>query len=89
MPAPAYLHSYAHLNNTRLSKLALGPTHSPIQWVKGALCLGVKRPGRETDHSPPSGTEVKECVELYLHSPDRFYGVVFKLSAGTTSTLLF
>jgi hypothetical protein len=25
--------------------------------------------GREADHSPPSSAEVKECVELYLHSP--------------------
>jgi hypothetical protein len=24
--------------------------------------------GREADHSPPSGAEVKEWVELYLHS---------------------
>jgi hypothetical protein len=32
--------------------------------------LGVKRPGREADHSPPSSAEVKECVELYLHSPN-------------------
>jgi hypothetical protein len=29
---------------------------------------GVKQPGREADHSPPSSAEVKECVELYLHS---------------------
>jgi hypothetical protein len=27
--------------------------------------LGVKRPGREADHSPQSSAEVKECVELY------------------------
>jgi hypothetical protein len=26
--------------------------------------------GREADHSPPSGAEVKELVELYLHSPN-------------------
>jgi hypothetical protein len=26
--------------------------------------------GREADHSPPSTAEVKECVELYLHSPN-------------------
>jgi hypothetical protein len=26
--------------------------------------------GRETDHSPPSCDEVKEWVELYLHSPN-------------------
>jgi hypothetical protein len=25
---------------------------------------------READHSPPSSTEVKEWVELYLHSPN-------------------
>jgi hypothetical protein len=30
---------------------------------------GVKRPGREADHSPPHIAEVKKCVELYLHSP--------------------
>jgi hypothetical protein len=29
---------------------------------------GVKWPGRGVDHQPPSGTEVKERVELYLFS---------------------
>jgi hypothetical protein len=28
---------------------------------------GVKWPGREADHSPPSSTEVKECLTQYLH----------------------
>jgi len=28
----------------------------------------VKLPGREADHLPPSSAEVKELVELYLHS---------------------
>jgi hypothetical protein len=50
------------------SRTALGPTQPPIQWVPGAHSLGVKRPGSEADHSPPSSPEVKECVELYLHS---------------------
>jgi hypothetical protein len=50
------------------SRPAMEPTQSPIQWVPWALSLGVKRPGREADHSPPSSAEVKECVELYLHS---------------------
>jgi len=27
--------------------------------------------GSEADHSPPSSAEVKECVELYLHSPNK------------------
>jgi hypothetical protein len=35
-----------------------------------ALSLGVKRPGCEADHSPPSSAEVKEWVELYIHSPN-------------------
>jgi hypothetical protein len=34
------------------------PTHPPIQWTPGALSPEVKWPGRESDHSPPSGTEV-------------------------------
>jgi hypothetical protein len=44
---------------TAVSRTALGPTQSPIQWVTGALFLGVKRPWREADHSPPSSAEVK------------------------------
>ena len=32
---------------------------------------GVKRAGRGVDHQPPSSTEVKERVELYLYSPSR------------------
>jgi hypothetical protein len=45
---------------TTASRTVLEPTHSPIQWILGALSLGVKRLGREVDHSPPSGAEVKE-----------------------------
>jgi hypothetical protein len=52
------------------SRPALGPTQPPIQWVRGTLSLGVKRSGREDDHSPPSSSEVKECVELHLHFPN-------------------
>jgi len=35
-------------------------TQPPIQWATGALFLGLKRPGREADHSSPSSAEVKE-----------------------------
>jgi hypothetical protein len=38
---------------------ALGATQPPIQWVPGALSLGVKWPGREADHSPLSSAELK------------------------------
>jgi hypothetical protein len=54
----------------------LGPTQPPIQWVPGTPSLGVKRLGREADHSYPSSAEVKEWVALFLHSPIRFHGVV-------------
>jgi hypothetical protein len=52
---------------TTTSRTALEPTQPPIQWVPGALSLGVKWPGREADHSPLSSAKVKEWVELYLH----------------------
>jgi hypothetical protein len=42
------------------SRMALEPTQPPIQCVPGALSLGVKRPGREADHSFSSSPEVKE-----------------------------
>jgi hypothetical protein len=70
---------------TTASRMALGPTQPPIQWVPDALSLGVKRPGREVDHLPPSSVEVKECVELYLHSPNMpsWRGAQFKKNTGT------
>jgi hypothetical protein len=40
------------------SRLALGPTQPPIQWVQGALSPGLKRPGRESDQSPQSSAEI-------------------------------
>jgi hypothetical protein len=55
---------------TTASRTVLGPTQPPIQWVRGALSLGVKRLGPETDHSPRSSAEVKEWVELYVDSPN-------------------
>jgi hypothetical protein len=45
---------------TTASRTALRPTQPPIKWVPGILSLGVKRPGIEADHSPPSRAEFKE-----------------------------
>jgi hypothetical protein len=42
--------------------------HLCVQTGSGALSLGVKRPGRVADNSPPPSAEVKECVGIYLHS---------------------
>jgi hypothetical protein len=46
-----------------------------IQWVPGALSPGVKRPGREVDHSPPASAEVKK-MWIYTATPIRLHGVV-------------
>jgi hypothetical protein len=42
------------------SRPALESTQPPIKRVTQALSPGVKRQGRETDHSPPTGAEVKK-----------------------------
>jgi hypothetical protein len=77
---------------TTASRTALEPTQPPIQWVPGALSLGAKRPGREVDHSAPYSSKVKECVELYLHSPirlhDDFTFTFFLLWAGFSLCVL-
>jgi hypothetical protein len=44
------------------SRLALGSTQPPIQWV-------LERLGCGADHSSPSSAEVEERVELYIYSP--------------------
>jgi hypothetical protein len=76
---------------TTTSRMALGPAQPPIQWILGALSLGVKWPGHEADHSPPSSAEVKECVELYLHSPNMpsWHGAQLKKSTGTSLPFTF
>jgi hypothetical protein len=61
-----------------------------IQWLPGALSLGVKRPGREADSSPPSSAEVKELVELYLHTLlIRLHGVVLSKAQGRIYLYIF
>jgi hypothetical protein len=66
------------------SRPALGPTQPPIQWVPGALSPGVKRPGREADHSPPTNAEVKK-MWFYIS----LHGIVLNwLCTGTTSPYL-
>jgi hypothetical protein len=61
------------------------PTSYPMG--TGAISLGIKRPGREADHSPPSSAEVKEWVDLYLHSPNTSSWRGAELSTGTTLLL--
>jgi hypothetical protein len=44
------------------SSPALGPTQLLIQFVQGAFYSGVKRLGREADHSPSTSAEVSGVV---------------------------
>jgi hypothetical protein len=41
----------------------------------GGSFPGVKRQGREADHSPSTSAEVKK-MDLYIHSPIRLHGVM-------------
>jgi hypothetical protein len=70
-------------------RMALGYTQLPIQWVPGAFSLRVKHPGHEADHSPLSSAEVKEWVELYLHSPIRLHGMVLNLKKAQGQLYLY
>jgi hypothetical protein len=54
---------------TTMSRPAVGPTQPPVRWVPQALSPGVKRPGREADHSLPSSPEVKNAWS-YIHYPN-------------------
>jgi hypothetical protein len=57
------------------SRPALVPTQPSVQWVPGALSLGVKQLGREADHSSPSSAEVKNGEAIPPLLP-RLHGMV-------------
>jgi len=52
------------------------PTQPPIQWVPGALSLGVKRSKRKADYSYPSSAEVKNPWSCTSTPPVCLHGVV-------------
>ena len=72
-----YIHSYGlgvpgfenrlEQDNFLLSRTLFWSTHPHIVWVIGSL-TGVKRPGREVHHSPPSSAEAKN-VWSYTSTP--------------------
>jgi len=53
--------------STTTYRSALGLTLPPTQWVPG-----VKRPGREADHSLPSSAEVRKTWSYILQIPHTF-----------------
>jgi hypothetical protein len=65
-----------------VSRTDLGPTQPPIQWVPQALFLGIKRPGREADHSPPSSADVKNAWSYTSTPPIRLHVVVLSSALG-------
>jgi hypothetical protein len=51
-----------------VARLGLGFTQPPNQWALGALSPGVKWPGCEADHSPPSNAKMKNGGTIHpLH----------------------
>jgi hypothetical protein len=58
------------------SRNALGPTQPPIQWIPGALSLGVKRPGREADNFLHLAPRSKNAWSYTSSLPLRLHGVV-------------
>jgi hypothetical protein len=51
-----------------LHSVQIGIIANPASYPKiiGVLSLGVKPPGREADHSPPSSVEIKNGRTIYL-----------------------
>jgi len=58
------------------SRPTLELTQPLIQWVPGALSLGVKRPVSEADRSPPSSSEVKNAWSYTSTPPIRLHSLV-------------
>jgi hypothetical protein len=53
-----------------------GSQPSPIEWVPCVFSLGVKRPGGEADHSPPSSADVKNAWSYTSTPPVCLHGVM-------------
>jgi hypothetical protein len=52
--------SHVRVKNLHFCRPAVRPTQTPVQWIRGAFSVGVKRLGLEADHSPPASAEVKK-----------------------------
>jgi hypothetical protein len=55
-----------------------GPSSLLSNRYRGALSSGVKRKGREADHSPAASAEVKK-MRIYISTPDRLCGLVVRV----------
>jgi hypothetical protein len=61
-PTPYFLNNHFNIS------LKSGATNAPGKYRPDRLFPGVKQPGRETDHSPPTSDEVKETY-IYTSTP--------------------
>jgi len=68
------------------STSCLMTTQPSIQWVPGALSLGVKWPGREADHTPQSSAEVKNAWS-YTSTPQYVFMAWYPVTKSTGTTL--
>jgi hypothetical protein len=66
-----------------------GPHSLLTKGYQGLFSWGVKCPGHEAGHSPPSSAEVKGCMELYLHSSSMSSWYDASLSIGATFPFTF
>lgn len=48
------------------SRLIVGLTQPPIQWIQGLFFPGIKQLGHEGDQSPPCSAEVKNAWSIDL-----------------------
>jgi hypothetical protein len=73
------------------SRLTLWSNLSLIQWVLGGVSSGIKRPGRESDYSPPSSDAVNNggAVSPLPHTFSWHFVPLIKHSDNLNSILLF
>jgi len=57
------------------SRLPLEPTQT-IRFVPGILSLGVKSPGYEDDHSPPSNPKIRNAWSYMSTPPMQLHGMM-------------
>jgi len=73
---------------TTASRPALGPTQPSMQWVPAALTPGIKRPGREADHPPPSNPGVTN-VWSYTSTPPYVFKMWHLVKHSDSCTFIF
>jgi len=61
-------------------RLALGASQLPVRWIMGAFSQGVKRQGREADHSLAYSMELKKEWNFISIYPFDF--IIVTISSG-------